>query len=155
MSYEQALTAAGATVHASEHFGSYQGEALADLTYEGRRGILSFGFGSCSGCDSWEAFEGYGDNESCPDHKYEYNSSVTDRCVLCGVAKALWQSRVADFGRDMLNGVMFTTAELARYREQLVEQTEWDHDAQAQLRWFDEHVWFADDGHGLTWVPKR
>jgi len=139
MGYNEALEAAGATVHDSEYFGSYQGEALADVTYEGRRGILSFGFGSCSCCDSWEAFEGYGDQTKCKAHTYDY-SDDPKRCVLCITALALWESRVADFGRDMLNGLMYTDDELARYRANLDDQSGWDTDSKAQLRWFDEHV---------------
>ena len=140
MGYTEALEAAGATVHDAEYFGSYQGDAMADVTYEGRRGILAFSFGSCPGCDSWAEFEGYRDQELCAEHEYEYDESITDRCEPCVAAKALWRSRSADFGRDMLNGLMLTDEELARYRAQLDDQGEWDTDSKAQLRWFDEHV---------------
>jgi hypothetical protein len=135
MSYTQALEAAGATVHAAEYFGSYQGDAMADVTYEGRRGILAFGFGSCSGCDDFEATFGYDDGETCDEHRWEADAD----CGRCVIAAFDFANKLADYGRDMLNGVMYGDVELARYREQLVEQTRWDGDAQAQLRWYDEH----------------
>ena len=116
MGYSEAFTAAGAVIHDSEYFGSYQGEALFDVTYEGKRGILAIGFGSCGGCDAFESEFGYGDNE-----------------------RADWQERLAAFGRGYLNGVMYGD-EVAKYRADLVEQAEWDSDAPAQLRWLDERT---------------
>ncbi len=55
-SYSGALRAAGVTVHACKWFGSYQGDWIADVTMlDGRRGLIKGGYGSCSGCDAFEA----------------------------------------------------------------------------------------------------
>lgn len=55
MSYQSALESAGAVVHAYEEFGSYQGDWYAKVTHNGVTGWVSGSFGSCSGCDAWEA----------------------------------------------------------------------------------------------------
>lgn len=135
MGYIEAIEAAGATVHESEYFGSYQGEVLADITYEGTRGILAFGYGSCGGCDSFESFVGYGDREACDEHSYD----AQDDCPACLQAKVRWQEDLAGFGRDMLNGLMLGD-EVAKYRADLVEQCEWDGDAPAQLAFLDRII---------------
>lgn len=61
--YKDALEAAGATVHAFESFGSYQGEWIASVSYEGKDGFVHGWYGSCSGCDAFEAEFGWDDPE--------------------------------------------------------------------------------------------
>lgn len=61
MSYEQALDAAGADIHAFQQFGSYQGEWWAKVTHNGGTGWINGSYGSCSGCDAFEAEFGYDD----------------------------------------------------------------------------------------------
>lgn len=60
MSYQSAMEAAGAQVHDFEQFGSYQGEWWAFVTYKGVTGWVNGSYGSCSGCDAFEAEFGYG-----------------------------------------------------------------------------------------------
>lgn len=126
MSYITAFEAAGAVVHDSQWFGSYQGEVIADVTYEGKRGILAFGFGSCGGCD---AFDAEFDGRRCYDH---WKPEQDVDCPDCRD----YQDRLVRFGRDYLNGIMTLTETLV-YRERLVEQTEWDSDAVSQLAYLD------------------
>jgi hypothetical protein len=59
--YSTALKAAGARVLAYKEFGSYQGDWLAKVEYDGRVFWLRDYFGSCSGCDALEAELGYED----------------------------------------------------------------------------------------------
>lgn len=59
--YETALKEAGATVHAYKTFGSYQGDWLALVTFDGRTGWIHDYYGSCSGCDALESDLGYRD----------------------------------------------------------------------------------------------
>ncbi len=55
-----AMEKAGATIIASCHFGSYQGTAWFLVKYNGEYGWVSLNYGSCSGCDSFQAeFEDY------------------------------------------------------------------------------------------------
>jgi hypothetical protein len=60
--YEGAMEAAGAEVHTSESFGDYQGTVWAKVTYLGVTGWVSYSYGSCSGCDSYQGTFGYGDD---------------------------------------------------------------------------------------------
>jgi hypothetical protein len=64
--YELALTAAGAIVHNFEQFGSYQGRWVAYVTYQNKTGWVTDYYGSCSGCDNFEADVGYKTDE--PDY---------------------------------------------------------------------------------------
>ncbi len=58
--YTDALEYAGAEIHAYEEFGSYQGEWWALVTYNGETGWINGDYGSCSGCDAFEASFSWG-----------------------------------------------------------------------------------------------
>lgn len=62
--YKFALEVAGAKVLAYQTFGSYQGDWLAKVEYEGQQFWIHDYFGSCSGCDAMEAEieSSYGDD---------------------------------------------------------------------------------------------
>lgn len=55
MGYRKAVEAAGALVHDYQMFGSYQGDFFMLVTYKGSNGVIKGSFGSCSGCDAFEA----------------------------------------------------------------------------------------------------
>jgi hypothetical protein len=55
MSYESALEAAGAEVLAFAQFGSYSGQWMAKVRYNGETGYIQDWYGSCSYCDAFEA----------------------------------------------------------------------------------------------------
>lgn len=59
MSYAEALEAAGAVVIEFEEFGSYQGDWWAKVRYKGVEGWVCGSYGSCSGCDAFEAEFGW------------------------------------------------------------------------------------------------
>lgn len=48
--------------------GSYQGDTLVVLENEGKYGYLTFGWGSCSGCDALRACEDFDDLQELSDH---------------------------------------------------------------------------------------
>lgn len=83
MGYSEALEAAGANIIAMEQFGSYQGDWWCLCEYKGEVGWVMGSFGSCSGCDAFEAEFGWTDNER-PDY----------------------QSRLKEFGLTYLNVLM-------------------------------------------------
>lgn len=68
MSYSSALEAAGCEVLEYEYTGSYQGEWYALVKYGDEVGIVTGSYGSCSGCDSFEAEFNYNDDEK-PDYQ--------------------------------------------------------------------------------------
>lgn len=59
--YENAIKLAGAEIHCFKEFSSYQGDWLAKVTYQGKTGWIKGSYGSCSGCDAYEAEFGYDD----------------------------------------------------------------------------------------------
>ena len=63
MSYEDAFAAVpGVTVKWAHYCGSYQGRLIARLDVNGEERYVLDYYGSCSGCDSFEAELGYGDH---------------------------------------------------------------------------------------------
>lgn len=60
-SYEWALEIAGAKILAFEAFGSYQGDWVAKVEWNGAVGWIKDYYGSCSGCDAFEAEMDWGD----------------------------------------------------------------------------------------------
>lgn len=133
MSYRQSLEAAGAVVHAMQDFGSYQGDWWAKLTYEGKTGWVHGYYGSCSGCDAFEAEFGYGDREKCEDHEYDSNSPAD--CELCKQKKAEYDKKLANFGREYLDNIMTQEEAEAKASENL----EWDHDAEEMVKFIKEN----------------
>lgn len=53
-SYEEIVGTFG-EILAGAHEGSYQGDSMYLIESDGRHGIVTFGWGSCSGCDALEA----------------------------------------------------------------------------------------------------
>lgn len=112
MSYQEALEAAGAVVHDFQEFGSFQGDWLAKVTYNGTTGFVAGYYGSCSGCDAFEGEFGY--------------VPTTD---------AAYQERLAAFGREYLDGLGDGAALVARFTADL----SWDGDASSVIEWLREH----------------
>ncbi len=91
-SYDGALTKAGAVVHNSKTFGSYQGMWVAEVTLpDGRKGLIQDYYGSCSGCDAFEAEFAY------DSHQSEKHPGMEDdaNCAEC-IARS---EKLAEFGR--------------------------------------------------------
>lgn len=65
MGYSSALRAAGADVIDFKQIGSYQGTWGAIVDFQGQRSLVTGYYGSCSGCDAFEAQFGYTYSE-CP-----------------------------------------------------------------------------------------
>lgn len=100
MSYKLCLEKAGAKVHKFESFGSYQGEWWALVTFNGETGWINGSYGSCSGCDAFEA---------------EFSCSYEDEENL--------DEKYAKFGASYLNYLM-TQAEAEKATEKCPEY--WD-----------------------------
>ena len=117
MSYELALEAAGCDVIEYVEFGSYQGEWLALVKYDGQCGIVEGSYGSCSGCDSFQAEFGWYDDE-----------------------RDDYQERLKSFGEGYLPALP-----IAHYISQLekrVDDFEWDSEAKEMLEQVNR--WGAD-----------
>lgn len=110
--YSGALEACGAKVLAFQRFGSWQGDWIAKIKYEGKIVYVSGAFGSCSWCDSFQGEFGYGDYYEDPNNKNN---------IL----------KLKAFGMRYLD-------DLKSYDEILVEASkdiEWDSDAEEMVQW--------------------
>lgn len=112
MSYKEALEAAGAEVILFKGFGSYQGDWWAKVKYNGHEGWVTGSYGSCSGCDAFEAEFDWGDNE-----------------------KDDYQSRLCDFGKGYLDDIL--TQDEAE--EAASKYLDWDFDAQEMVDWIRQN----------------
>lgn len=119
MGYCEAMEAAGAEVLAYQEFGSYQGDWWAKVSFEGSTFWVHGAYGSCSGCDAFQAEFNYCD-EACEEHRYDY--PPPDNCTKCEAAKADHQSRLAAFGLSYLTGNEHTQAEAEKENE----PSDWD-----------------------------
>lgn len=134
MGYIGALEAAGAVVLADSHFGSYQGDWLALVDYKGKRGFVHGGYGSCSGCDAFEAEFGYSDN-GCDEHRYNPQSE----CAECKAETDSYNARLAEFGRGYLE-CGDGEVDLADYESTLANlsrNVEWDYEAPQMVAWVE------------------
>lgn len=115
MSYEDALKAAGAVVHAFEEFGSYQGDWYALVSFKGRTAFVHGAYGSCSLCDAFQA-EFYGYGETTPEKLAAFGLSYLDEDLLLSPEEALEHA-----SRDL----------------------EWDMEAQYMVDWIKEQTAIA------------
>ena len=132
MSYEDALIAAGATVHVMKEFGSYQGDWWAKVTFNGETGWVHGWYGSCSGCDAFYAEFNYEDKYGCEVHTYRPHKD----CPACKAAEATYQERLAQFGRSYLDD-LYTQDEAIKVAS---ENLEWDSDAEEMVDWIKENA---------------
>jgi hypothetical protein len=142
MPYIEALKQAGAEVLANKRFGSYQGDWVVKLSYNGVNGWTIFGFGSCSGCDSYEARFSRVENHAHEDNKYfspdchiEEARNMSSKCQPC----AVFLNELSDFGKEYLDDVM--TQEEAEAKAS--ENIEWDMEAGEMLAFIKGNTWNA------------
>jgi len=120
MGYQEALEAAGAEVMAFESFGSYQGDWLAKVKYDGEVFFIRDYYGSCSGCDAFEAEIGW---EPYDETSAEY---------------AEYMEKVKAFGMRYLE-----PQERLSYDQALTivsENVFWDSDAEEMVNWVKGHA---------------
>lgn len=134
MGYRETMELAGAVVYIFEEFGSYQGEWWAKVNYNDKIGWVNGSYGSCSGCDSFEAEFGY------KLHKHEDNDCVTyysfpeeykENCPHCQDL----MKRMKEFGEEYLDNIM-TQEEAEKYASKYIE---WDLEAQEMLRFLQDN----------------
>ncbi len=127
MSYQDAITAAGATILAFENFGSYQGDWWAKVSHNGTTGFVHGYFGSCSGCDAFEREFDSG-NGQCEEHRWDDEPAP---CVACDAALIDYQKRLKEFGEGYLEKILTPAEAVAEASENL----DWDTDAQEMVDW--------------------
>ncbi len=128
MSYCESLEAAGATVHNFQDFGSYQGTWWAKVTYKGETGFVEGSYGSCSGCDSFQA-EFDCDDKQCPEHRYR---SEQKDCEDCKQAAEKYAKKMEVFGLRYIDGLILSTEEAIKKAS---ENIKWDEEAKKEVEW--------------------
>lgn len=113
MGYTQALEAAGAKVLGYHEAGSYQGMWGAIVVYNGKLGLVTGSYGSCSGCDAFEGEFGWGE----PDYYfheeknkyyangYDYSDDNEITKEDFDNQKIDYQNRLCNFGERYLNQI--------------------------------------------------
>lgn len=136
MGYETCMKLAGAKILAFEEFGSYQGDWWAKVDYKNNIGWVYGYFGSCSGCDSFQAEFGYDDHEH-TDNKYfsHYNiKTIEDFHADCEECQDL-KKRMIEFGESYLDVIL--TQEEAE--TEVSKNIEWDMDAKEMLEFIKQN----------------
>ena len=141
MGYSEALTAAGCNVLDFQEFGSYQGDWLAFVEYKGEKGIVTGCYGSCSGCDSFQAEFDYGsDNEFYTENGKFYKSFYADPEEEVteseyNESKEKYNKRLADFGQSYLSGGLYNRAHYESLLEKLDPEDYFDQETKEQIDW--------------------
>jgi hypothetical protein len=134
MGYQEAMEAAGAEVHAFEYFGSYQGDYLAKVAYEGKTFFVHGSYGSCSGCDAFQAEFGYSTSDGHVHNgeavDYYYGDEVFANCSVC--AETFEKLKV--FGQHELN----SNETYDELRAKLLKDN-WYSDGKAMLEWLEKN----------------
>jgi glutaredoxin len=128
--YQSALEAAGATVLAFKEFGSYQGEWWAKVRHKRKTRWVCGSYGSCSGCDAFEAEFGYNEDR-CEEHRYDWEDEKSPACDACKAAKASATEKLAKFGAVYLED----TKTQSEAEKEALRNLDWDSDAQPMVDW--------------------
>jgi hypothetical protein len=134
MGYSETLKAAGAKVIDYEEFGDYQGRWMAYVELNGERCIVEGYYGSCSGCDSFQAEFGWGDSPYERDGKYykDYDDEITKEEYEAALKS--YNDRLAEFGEGYLKNPV--TKEIIETRIANLEKDDWFSDEEKDsLQW--------------------
>ena len=133
MSYKLTLEKAGAKVLEFKEFGSYQGTWLAKVEYDRETGWVQGSYGSCSGCDAFQAeFEWSEEpyyNEQ--DKTWELNYEVVTEEVALD-AQNKYNNKLCNFGKTYLDSGLYTQEQIEKL---ISEDIEWDPEAEEMLKW--------------------
>lgn len=143
MGYSKCLEKAGCNVIAFEQFGSYQGTWLAFVEYKGEKGIVEGYYGSCSGCDAFEAEFGYSEQPEINDGKF-YKGAYWDDDNECteeeyNEAVEAYNKRLYDFGVSLIGGSL-TNKEYYERKLAKVEEDDYG-DEKEECEWAIKQDW--------------
>lgn len=111
MGYSSALIAAGAEVVDFNTFGDWQGTWIAEVKYNGQHGYVVGFYGSCTGCDAFEA---------------EFYSAYDEE-------DATYPERLKKFGESYLHNILT----LEDVKHDYKDCEDWDHEGTAIKKWLD------------------
>ena len=119
MGYRMTMEKAGATVHRFKEYGSYQGDWLAEVTFDGRNGFVRGSYGSCSGCDAFQAECDLSHSVDGDYHSPSWNG-IKEGCEQCAEA----EQKFIAFGKSYLKDLK-TKEEMIKELEEGLEWA-WD-----------------------------
>lgn len=143
MGYRESLEAAGAEVLDFKEIGSYQGTWGAIVNYEGKKCLVTGSYGSCSGCDAFQAEFSYYDRIEPKKGKYYRDNNYWDENeeITAEQARELnkaYDEKLANFGRSYLTALLDL----------------WD--VENRLKGFKEGDWFDEEEKELfTWAKNH
>lgn len=140
MSYELCLEKAGAKIIDTKYTGSYQGTWGCIVEYNGEKVLVTGSYGSCSGCDAFQAEFDYNSAPEEKDGVYYKNDDTWDEDNICTKEEfeqltTSYDKRLSDFAQSYL-------------------QTPYDkEDIEQKLKSFDNDDWFDTEEKELfTWA---
>jgi len=137
MGYSEALTAAGCKVIDFKEFGSYQGTWLAFVQYNGEKGIVEGSYGSCSGCDAFEAEFGFIYDPIEKNGKF-YKSYFEDEVITkeeFDFIKNEANFKLAEFGRSYLSGGLYSKTHYENKLAGLDSEDWFDEETKEECEW--------------------
>lgn len=146
MGYETALEKAGCKIIDFKEFGSYQGTWLAFVEHEGQKGIVEGSYGSCSGCDSFQAEFSYNEPPVEENGRYYKNGYTWDEDDECseGEYKELmsaYDKKLAEFGKGYLAGGLYDKAHYENQLEKLKTDDWFDGETKEYCEWAIQRAW--------------
>lgn len=141
MSYKLALIAAGATVIDTKYAGSYQGTWGSIVEYNGKKGLVTGSFGSCSVCDAFQAEFDYSNDEVSYDEKtgkyykgyyLEDDNEITKEEYEA--EKLAYQQKLAKFGESYLH-VIQDKQDIQTQLDSTTEDEWYDEERKELLDW--------------------
>lgn len=141
MGYKMTLEKAGAEVLAYKTFGDYQGTWLAFVKYNNQVGIVGGSYGSCSGCDAFEAEFVYSFDEPKKYKSKYYKDYTLDEEITKEDYDQYYtdlDKKYAEFGKKYLGDIQ--TKEILQTRLDVInskkEEDDWfDNETKEYLKW--------------------
>jgi len=145
MGYSKALEKAGCEIIDFQEFGSYQGTWLAFVKYNGETGIVQGSYGSCSGCDSFQAEFDYEDTPTEKNGKYykTYWVDESDEITKEEYEELLKsaEKKLADFGLSYLSGGLYNKEYYENKIKNLKEDDWFDGEEKEICEWAISRNW--------------
>lgn len=150
MGYKTCLEKAGAKVLNFEEFGSYQGTWLAFVEYKGIKGIVEGYYGSCSGCDAFQAEFDYIKKPCIIDGKFyknEYTWSDENECTeeVYNTVLKEYEQRLINFGKQYLESdntpCLYSKEHYERRLSKLDKYDYFDNEAEEYITWAINQDW--------------
>jgi hypothetical protein len=136
MGYPESLKAAGAKVLSTKYAGSYQGTWGCIVEYNGKKGLVTGSYGSCTVCDAFESEFGYSKIPYEQDGKYYeyYGDEITKQEF--DELNEQYNNRLANFGKSYLHVIQYKWDVQNQLDNLSKDEDNWyDHEQLELLNW--------------------